>query len=52
MLPGATHLLHLQNPGGMAAGLAGFFARHPLPAAADAAGATRWRRHPAAGRLR
>ena len=41
VLPGATHLLHLQNPAGMAAGLAGFFARHPLPASADAAGATR-----------
>ena len=41
VLPGATHLLHLQNPAGMAAGLAGFLARHPLPAAADAAGATR-----------
>jgi pimeloyl-ACP methyl ester carboxylesterase len=34
VLPGATHLLHLQNPTGMAAALAGFFARHPLPAAA------------------
>jgi pimeloyl-ACP methyl ester carboxylesterase len=40
VLPGATHLLHLQNPTGMAAALAGFFARHPLPAAADPAGAT------------
>jgi hypothetical protein len=34
VLPGATHLLHLQNPAGMAAALAGFFARHQLPAAA------------------
>jgi pimeloyl-ACP methyl ester carboxylesterase len=30
-LPGATHLLHVENPGGMAAALAAFFARHPLP---------------------
>jgi pimeloyl-ACP methyl ester carboxylesterase len=30
VLPDATHLLHLQNPRGMAEGLAGFFARHPL----------------------
>ena len=29
-LPGATHLLHVENPRGMAAGLASFFARHPL----------------------
>jgi pimeloyl-ACP methyl ester carboxylesterase len=29
VLPDATHLLHLQNPGGLAAALAGFFARHP-----------------------
>jgi pimeloyl-ACP methyl ester carboxylesterase len=29
-LPGATHLLHLQNPQGMAEGLASFYARHPL----------------------
>jgi pimeloyl-ACP methyl ester carboxylesterase len=29
-LPGATHLLHLQNPRGMAAALASFYARHPL----------------------
>ncbi len=28
-LPGATHLLHLQNPQGMAEGLASFCARHP-----------------------
>ncbi len=31
-LPGATHLLHLQNPQGMAEGLAAFFARHPVVA--------------------
>ena len=31
-LPGATHLLHLENPRGMAEGLAAFFARHPLQA--------------------
>lgn len=31
VLPGATHLLHLQNPRGMAEGLAASFARHPLP---------------------
>lgn len=29
-LAGATHLLHLQNPHGMAEGLASFYARHPL----------------------
>jgi hypothetical protein len=29
-LPEATHLLHVQNPRGMAQGLAAFFARHPL----------------------
>ena len=31
-LPGATHLLHLENPRGMAEALASFFARHPLTA--------------------
>ena len=31
-LPDATHLLHLQNPRGMAEGLASFYARHPLTA--------------------
>jgi pimeloyl-ACP methyl ester carboxylesterase len=31
-LPDATHLLHVQNRSGMAAALAGFFGRHPLPA--------------------
>jgi pimeloyl-ACP methyl ester carboxylesterase len=30
VLPEATHLLHLQNPAGMAEALADFFARHPL----------------------
>jgi pimeloyl-ACP methyl ester carboxylesterase len=30
VLPDATHLLHVQNPGGMAEGLAAFIARHPL----------------------
>ena len=29
-LPGATHLLRLENPHGMAEGLASFFARHPI----------------------
>jgi pimeloyl-ACP methyl ester carboxylesterase len=33
VLPDATHLLHAENPGGMAAALATFFARHPLAAA-------------------
>jgi pimeloyl-ACP methyl ester carboxylesterase len=33
-LPDATHLLHVQNPMGMAEGLAAFYARHPLKAAA------------------
>lgn len=33
-LAGAGHLLHLQNPNGMANGLAAFFARHPLGGAA------------------
>jgi pimeloyl-ACP methyl ester carboxylesterase len=32
VLPDAGHLLHLQNPRGMANGLATFFARHALPA--------------------
>ncbi len=30
VLPDATHLLQVQNPRGMAEGLVGFFARHPL----------------------
>ena len=29
-LPGATHLLHVQDPRGMAEGIAAFYARHPL----------------------
>jgi 3-oxoadipate enol-lactonase len=29
-LPGATHLLHVQEPGAMASALAAFFARHPV----------------------
>jgi pimeloyl-ACP methyl ester carboxylesterase len=29
-LSDATHLLHLQNPGGMAEALASFFARHSM----------------------
>jgi pimeloyl-ACP methyl ester carboxylesterase len=32
MLPGATHLLHLQNPQGLAEALASFYARHPIAA--------------------
>jgi pimeloyl-ACP methyl ester carboxylesterase len=34
VLPGATHLLHLENPRGMAEGLRAFFVRHSLAAAA------------------
>jgi pimeloyl-ACP methyl ester carboxylesterase len=30
VLPGATHLLQIENPRGMAEGMAAFFARHPL----------------------
>jgi 3-oxoadipate enol-lactonase len=30
-LPGLTHLLHGQDPAAVADGLAGFFARHPIP---------------------
>jgi 3-oxoadipate enol-lactonase len=30
VLPGATHLLYLENPRAMAESLAAFFARHPL----------------------
>jgi pimeloyl-ACP methyl ester carboxylesterase len=32
VLPGATHLLYLENPRGMAEALAAFFGRHPLQA--------------------
>lgn len=37
VLAGATHLLHLQNPRGMAEALADFVSRHPLGAAAPGA---------------
>jgi hypothetical protein len=30
VLPGATHLLHVQNPLAMAEALVSFFARHPM----------------------
>jgi len=30
-LPGLTHLLQAQDPAAVAGGLAGFFARHPIP---------------------
>jgi pimeloyl-ACP methyl ester carboxylesterase len=33
VLPDATHLMQVENPHGMAAGLAAFFARHPITAA-------------------
>jgi pimeloyl-ACP methyl ester carboxylesterase len=32
VLPGATHLLHVENPSGLAEALAAFFARHPIAA--------------------
>jgi pimeloyl-ACP methyl ester carboxylesterase len=32
VLPGTTHLLYVQNPGGMAQALTDFFARHPIAA--------------------
>jgi len=32
VLPGATHLMQLEDPRGLAAALAAFWARHPLPA--------------------
>jgi len=35
VLPDAAHGLQLQNPRGMAEALAGFFARHPIPARSD-----------------
>jgi len=31
-LPGATHLLQVENPGAMAEGMAAFFAKHPISA--------------------
>ena len=30
VLTDAGHLLHVENPGGLAEGLAGFFTRHPI----------------------
>jgi hypothetical protein len=30
VVPNATHLLEVENPRGVAEGLVGFFARHPL----------------------
>ncbi len=36
VLQGATHRLQLMNPTGMAEGLAGFFARHPITASSTA----------------
>ena len=33
VLPRATHLLGVENPGALAEGLAAFFARHPLSVA-------------------
>jgi pimeloyl-ACP methyl ester carboxylesterase len=36
-IEGAGHLLHLQRPGAVAAGIAAFLARHPLPAASQRA---------------
>jgi pimeloyl-ACP methyl ester carboxylesterase len=39
-LPGATHLLHVQNPRGMAEALASFFARHRLTAPTGSSGPT------------
>jgi pimeloyl-ACP methyl ester carboxylesterase len=33
VLPGTTHLLHVQNPRAMAEALASFFARHPMAGA-------------------
>lgn len=32
VVPGATHLMHLEDPRGLAAVLTAFWARHPLPA--------------------
>ena len=40
-LPETSHLLHIENPSGTAAGLASFFARHPLAGPARRAGARR-----------
>ncbi|MGF1473055.1 MAG: alpha/beta fold hydrolase [Rubrobacteraceae bacterium] len=38
VLAGATHLLQIKNPQGMAAGLAGFLARHPISASGQGTG--------------
>jgi pimeloyl-ACP methyl ester carboxylesterase len=35
LVPGATHALQMQNPRGVAEGLAAFFARHPLSSTTD-----------------
>jgi non-ribosomal peptide synthetase component E (peptide arylation enzyme) len=43
VLPGATHLLHMQQPAGAAALLLEFFARHPLVPLAQPQRAWRWR---------
>jgi pimeloyl-ACP methyl ester carboxylesterase len=32
VLPGATHLLHVEQPRAVADALTAFFARHPVPA--------------------
>jgi pimeloyl-ACP methyl ester carboxylesterase len=37
VLPGATHMLHLQNPRGMAEALASFVSRHPVETATSGA---------------
>ena len=36
VVPGATHALQIQNPRGVAEGLAAFFERHPLQSATAA----------------
>ena len=38
VLEGATHMLQMKNPRGMAAGLAGFLARHPISASGRSTG--------------
>jgi pimeloyl-ACP methyl ester carboxylesterase len=48
-LPHATHLLHVQNPRGMAGALDSFFARHPLTASADPGSGPRVSRQPCGG---
>ena len=49
VLPGTTHLMHLEDPRGLAA-LAAFWARHPLPAGGASCPAPRKARAPAAVR--